>query len=205
MHGWYCNENSLICAPFAHFPNVTNAPFVFLKPFNINRHLLSFLFSIAYSTISIVNVSYKKIETIVLIRYWNLFAAIVYICIKNEEKHWSLFRSLRYYQLRDTPCIIDLVFCLWFLLRDDQTFFSRTYRTLHDLKKTAMLLSILNQRILTFFGLYDNTTTFRFHTLCNVLWYETNYFYNLLHFMKLTCNYIVSNHTIYIDETLHCW
>ena len=70
----------------------------------------------------------------------------------NEEKRWFLFRSLRHYQLRVTLCIIDLVFCLWFLLRDDQTFFSRTYRTLHDSKKTAMLLSISNQRILTFFG-----------------------------------------------------
>ena len=64
---------TFICAPFAHFPNLTNVPFVLLKPSNINRHLLSFLFSIVYSTISIVNVSYKKIETIALIRYWNLF------------------------------------------------------------------------------------------------------------------------------------
>ena len=50
-------------------PKVTNAPFVLLKPFNINRQLLSFLFSILYSTISMVNVSYMKIETITLIRY----------------------------------------------------------------------------------------------------------------------------------------
>ena len=89
-------------------PNSTNAPFVLLKPFNINRHLLSFLFSIVYSTISIVDVSYKKIETIALIMYWNLSSCtkydVVHIFIKQIRKnvdlyldHWDITNFVLHY------------------------------------------------------------------------------------------------------------